>query len=297
MTEPIVTDYLLELSDALADVPRDTRVAIVAGVREELEGLEADEAAERIRSMGDPQFIAASAREDVAGPLEPAEPQWRAMVAAILVMLGGVVVPFVGWVAGIAVMWTSRAWSTRVKLLATFLPLLAGVQGVVVGSIMSILAAPPVADDDGFHAPSLDEFDSANPLLPNSYDIAWHSLIIAVPVAVIVGIWLVVIANKPQPGTRATAWGVIPVVIGTLVFAPAGWIVGLILLWTSHAPARTKAVMTTVGPVALILGVALVRIVTEDPTSLITAAIAAPFLASLVAAVLLLRTRTLKVNS
>lgn len=293
MTEPIVTDYLLELSDALADVPRSTRVEILAGVREELEGLGEDEAAERIRSLGDPHFIAAGAREDVAAPSEAPEPQWRSTVAALLVMVGGVVIPFIGWIAGIALMWTSRAWSTRVKLLATVLPALGGLQVLIVTTIASLFETESV--DETFRYPGLSEFE--NPLVPSFYDLVFTVPLWGLPSALVIGICLLVTANKPQRVTGSSAWGVIPVAVGSLVLPPVGWIVGLIFLWTSSVPARTKAVMTTVGPVALILGVALARVFTEEPVVLLAAAIAVPFLASLVAAVLLLRTPTAKAQS
>jgi len=293
MTEPIVTDYLLELSDALADVPRSTRVEILAGVREELEGLGQDEAAERIRSLGDPQFIAASAREDVAVPSEAPEPQWRSTVAALLVMIGGVVVPFIGWIAGIALMWTSRAWSTRAKVLATVLPALGGLQALIVTTIASLFETQSV--DDTFRYPGISEFE--NPLVPGFHDVIFSVPLFGLSTALVVGIWLLATANKPQRVTGSPAWGVIPVAVGSLVLPPAGWIVGLIFLWTSTVPARTKAVMTTVGPVALILGVALTRVFTEEPVVLVATAIAVPFLTSLVAAILLLRTPTAQARS
>ncbi|TBN57207.1 hypothetical protein EYE40_07235 [Glaciihabitans arcticus] len=295
MTDTKVTDYLLELSEALADVPRDTRREILAGVREELEGLKPAEAAERIRALGDPQFIAAGAREDVVAPPEP---QWRSVVAALLVMLGGVLVPFAGWIAGIAIMWTSRAWSPRVKLVATLLPLIAALQVAVVGGIFArINEQQSDLRDIGFHGPSLNEFESANPLLPIGFDLLYSGTILSIGVSVIVGIWLLVIANKPQLGSSAATWGVIPVVAGSVLLPPAGWLLGLVVLWTSRATVLTKAVMTAIGPVALILALAVTGAFTEDTVLLVTAAIAVPFLASLVAAILLLRPTTSKVNS
>ena len=290
MTATIVTDYLLELSDALADVPRETRVAILAGVREELEGLEGDEAAARIRSIGDPAFIAAGAREDV--PTPPSEPRWIVIVAALLIMVGGVIVPFVGWLAGVVLMWVSRSWSLRVKLLATLLPALAALESAFVVSVIALLPAEE-AEPGGFHGPSLDEF--SNPLIPSVFDVMWSSVTLGIPIAVVVGVWLLVIAFRPPaPTLESPRWNVIPVIAGSLLLPPAGWIVGLVLLWTSKAPARTKQVMTTVGPVALILSVALVYVFTRDPVVVIPVAMVGPFLASLVAAILLLRKRSLR---
>jgi hypothetical protein len=48
-----VRGYLAELDSALADVPAAVRSEMVAGVREELSGLDAETAARRIQELGD----------------------------------------------------------------------------------------------------------------------------------------------------------------------------------------------------------------------------------------------------
>jgi len=181
------TSYLLQLSDALADVPREVRTEIVAGVREELDGLSEEEAAARIRELGDPEFIAAAAREEVAPP--PAENRALSVAAGILVMIGGAVVPFVGWVAGIVLMWMSRLWTKRQKWIATLAPVAGSIViGIFVIAILYIRTATTMA---GYEA---------NPLLPATYDLL-HILFIvplftALPIAFVTGIWLLARAAK-----------------------------------------------------------------------------------------------------
>ena len=41
------------------------------------------------------------------------------MAALVLLLIGGLIVPFVGWFAGVILLWSSAAWSTRQKLLGT----------------------------------------------------------------------------------------------------------------------------------------------------------------------------------
>ena len=180
MAEAIVTDYLLELSEALVDVPHEVRSEIIAGVREELEGLGGDAAAARIRELGDPAFIAASAREDApAAPPAPA-PRVRPLdiAAGILVMVGGIAIPVVGWIAGIAYMWFSPTWPVRQKVFVTVLP-------TVAAAVIALVAllVPPM------------DSDLRNPLIPAIYDVAHSLIIVWFVLAIPTGIWLLATAR------------------------------------------------------------------------------------------------------
>ena len=165
-TPQVVVDYLLELSEALVGLPADIRTEIVGGVREELAGLSADEAAERIRSMGSASNVAREAR-DSAGSTEPRriEAPAYSLVAALLVMLGGLLLPFLGWMAGIAMMWSSRAWTNRQKWIATVVPIAATFVGTIVAQFVIV----------GFAG--------------------WAGSILAIPAAFAVGAWLLVISR------------------------------------------------------------------------------------------------------
>jgi len=181
MAEAIVTDYLLELSEALVDVPREVRSEIIAGVREELEGLDGDAAAARIRELGDPAFIAASAREDA--PTAPPAPAPRVrpldIAAGILVMVGGIAIPVVGWIAGIAYMWFSPTWPVRQKVLVTVLPTVAAAVIALVALVVSWFTVP----------------NPANPLIPAIYDVSHSLVIVWFVLAVPTGIWLLATAR------------------------------------------------------------------------------------------------------
>ena len=144
MTKPsipgVVRDYLAELGRGLAGVPGEVRQGIVAGIAEELEGLDASAAASRIESLGDPAFIAAEARAGVPptstgptstnavlAPPRASEQRWYVVVTTALLYFGGLVVPLAGWVVGIMMLWASPLWTRREKLIATIVPPVVGV--------------------------------------------------------------------------------------------------------------------------------------------------------------------------
>jgi uncharacterized membrane protein len=151
-TPQVVRTYLDQLEATLAGVREDVRHDIVAGIAEELRGLSAAEAAARIEALGDPAFIAAEARaEDAASataepgaaapkPTEAAsaasgDARWYVVLAALLVAVGGVVVPVIGWIVGIALVWLSRTWDAWEKWVAT----LTGFAAVAVAGLIDLV--------------------------------------------------------------------------------------------------------------------------------------------------------------
>ncbi len=132
---PVVRNYFAELNREMAGVSDEVRQGIVAGIAEELEGLDVAAAASRITTLGDPAFIAAEARAGVA-PKSPAavlalprasDQRWYVVVTAILIEFGGIVVPLAGWVGGIMMLWASKLWTRNEKLVATIVPPAVGV--------------------------------------------------------------------------------------------------------------------------------------------------------------------------
>lgn len=123
---PLVTRYLKDLDRALRDFPADRRREIVEEIHEHI----AETAAERGEQMteaelrtlldqvGHPETIAEDARDRFgikrrrAGAMEA--------IAVVSLLFGGLLVPVIGWVFGVALLWASKVWSTRDKLLGTF---------------------------------------------------------------------------------------------------------------------------------------------------------------------------------
>jgi uncharacterized membrane protein len=131
--DKLVDDYLDRLERELADFPPARRRELVQEISEHIAearaGLEPENEAE-IRNlldrMGDPADIAAEARGPVEeAPAATATPVSKSrsgaldVVALVLILLGGVVVPVIGWLVGVVLLWISSAWTARQKLLGT----------------------------------------------------------------------------------------------------------------------------------------------------------------------------------
>ena len=183
----VVRSYLAQLETAFAGLPAEVRDEIMAGIREELDGLDAAGAATRIEGLGDPEFIAAQAREETEmAPMSgaqraarsPSEPRWYSVLAALLVAFGGVAVPVVGWVVGMAMVMMSKTWRRTDKWIAILTPLVAAAT-LPLALAMIRLGSSPLSGDM-----------ESNPLIPHAFDVVWSSVVFIIPVNAVVGIWL-----------------------------------------------------------------------------------------------------------
>ena len=121
----LVEDYLRSLDRELSGLPRARRreltEQITSHIAEARAGLENEDEAE-IRNLldrlGEPAEIAEEARER-AEP-RPRRAGWMEILALILLLIGGIVLPVVGWFVGVVLLWVSDAWTTREKLVGTF---------------------------------------------------------------------------------------------------------------------------------------------------------------------------------
>jgi hypothetical protein len=121
--DTLVDRYLTDLEAELADLPATRRQEILDEVSEHISEAHAagdadTEAGIRtvLERLGDPADIAAEARERFgtqAAPAKPATP-WLEVLALV-----ALVTPFLGWVVGVVLVWLSRLWTTRDKLIGT----------------------------------------------------------------------------------------------------------------------------------------------------------------------------------
>jgi hypothetical protein len=123
-THPLVERYLSDLRKALRDMPRRQRDELVAEIASHIEqtlpeGASDAEVMTALDRLGDPDQIAGAERERL-GVAEPAA-GWLEWLAIPLLLIGGVVLPVVGWILGVVFLWLSRCWTARDKLLATLL--------------------------------------------------------------------------------------------------------------------------------------------------------------------------------
>jgi hypothetical protein len=136
MEKELVSDYLDRLSAAASSLPPTRREELVAEVREHIdEATQAERAAGNggeagvrnvLDRLGPPEDIAREALEQEPGaalhqPPLPPTPQatnLRDLSTVLLLMFGGFLLG-IGWVVGVALLWSSTRWRTRDKWLAT----------------------------------------------------------------------------------------------------------------------------------------------------------------------------------
>ncbi|MBB5742167.1 Mg/Co/Ni transporter MgtE [Microbacterium ginsengiterrae] len=105
-----------------------------------------------------------------------AESRGFAIAAALALAFGGIVVPVLGWCAGVIMVLMSGLWRRAEKLIALTLPFVVAALAAVCISLITQASA------DGAQA--------RNPLIPASYDL-WNSLVlfevVLIPAS---GLWL-----------------------------------------------------------------------------------------------------------
>jgi uncharacterized membrane protein len=117
--DQLVEDYLKRLDKALRDLPKDRRNDLLDEISGHIAEARADletESEGTIRTLldrlGEPEDIAAEAEERYG-----TRPKGTALdiAALILLLIGGVVLPVVGWIVGVVLLWISETWTTRLS--------------------------------------------------------------------------------------------------------------------------------------------------------------------------------------
>jgi uncharacterized membrane protein len=134
---PAVRQYLDDLRKATRDLPPGRQRELLAEIEEHLAetaplGASETQVHEAIERLGDPQQIAAAERERHQSP--DAQPSWREWLAIPLLLVGGIAflglgallgapgriaLPGIGWLTGVLLLWLSKIWTVRDKLLGT----------------------------------------------------------------------------------------------------------------------------------------------------------------------------------
>ena len=275
VNNPLVDAYLAQLERELDGLPDAVVRDILDGVREELAGLDADQAEVIIEQLGDPAFIAAEARA-AAEPLSLSpqrEPRGYVFLTAMIVALGGVIIPVVGWVVGVVMMWLSTSWRTWEKWVATLTPLLVLIAGYV-ATLIAKLAARPAEGDGDLHGPRFENFfPSANPFQAAYFEFRIDAIVLFFASNFIVGMWLLWRGlRKPDAGGsaagKAAQRGGVPVsrpksvgyvVTATLLVALGGalvpllgWVVGIVMVWASGAWRTWEKWLATLLPLVTV---------------------------------------------
>ena len=130
----LVDNYLARLADAAQALPPDRRAELLSEIREHIVasrsgGNGADEAAVRtmLDRLGEPADIVAAAMEESPAEhprLPPAQGRRHGIgleVGAVVMLTVGSLIPVVGWVVGLILLWSSGLWRRSEKLLGTLI--------------------------------------------------------------------------------------------------------------------------------------------------------------------------------
>lgn len=262
----LVQDYLARLDQALAEVPYATAREISAGVAEELNGLDEEQARTRIASLGDPREIAAAAVGETAADPVPPSPMQRtvdsvpfALATAGVVLVGAALLIWVvPMVIATFVIGMSGSLTRRQKLIAN------SILGCVIGGVVAMM------------------FSSFMPYLPlfaesvtaiRSLGHGLTPLYVLVATGVIIALWLGIVGTRQAQAlsnesavARTIRLGerdvrlsstsefavaaLVVSVIGTVTFPVYGWLAGAVLVFFSRVwTASEKVIGLSIVPI------------------------------------------------
>lgn len=118
-------DYLDRLRRAGADLPDGAREELLDNIAHHLaeSGAAVTTEAEMrsaLDELGAPEEVAAAAREEAGSrPVRDESGMVYDVAAVLVLLLGGFVVPVVGWIAGVVMLWAGPRWSWSQKVLGT----------------------------------------------------------------------------------------------------------------------------------------------------------------------------------
>jgi hypothetical protein len=118
---PVVTAYLQQVRREGRDLPRDRLAELLIDLEEHLSAAIPADASEKdarevLDRFGDQREIIQAERPELN---VPAERRGTREWAAVFLLLFGFIAAGVGWVVGVILLWRSRAWTTRDKLIGT----------------------------------------------------------------------------------------------------------------------------------------------------------------------------------
>lgn len=116
---PLARDYSKRLKKAAASLPRARRAELLEEIEAHLSealppGAGEAEALNVLERLGEPAQIVAEAESGLG-----ARAGMREWLAIPLLLLGGFAL-LIGWCVGVALLWNSRIWTARDKLIGTF---------------------------------------------------------------------------------------------------------------------------------------------------------------------------------
>jgi hypothetical protein len=123
--DPLVDDYLGRLRAEARRLPRSRRDELLQEIQEHLDealppGSSEADARNALEHLGDPETIVGEEFQRLG--IQPARAGKLEWAVVFLLPFGSVVIPILGWVLGVILLWGSRVWTTREKLIGTLVP-------------------------------------------------------------------------------------------------------------------------------------------------------------------------------
>ena len=122
--DPLIESYVKQLRAKARMLPRASREELMQQIEEHLRealppgSTEAD-VRNALEQLGEPDVIVADEVDRLG--IRPARAGKLEWAVVFLLPFGGFLLPIIGWVLGVILLWASRVWSTREKLLGTLL--------------------------------------------------------------------------------------------------------------------------------------------------------------------------------
>jgi hypothetical protein len=118
---PLATEYVKRLRRAARRLPPERRAELIAEIESHLAEALGPRAAEPearnvIERLGAPETIVAA---EQPGSAEPAGARGTIELFAVLLLVFGGFIAGIGWLVGVVLLWSSRAWTTREKWVGT----------------------------------------------------------------------------------------------------------------------------------------------------------------------------------
>jgi hypothetical protein len=179
---PLAADYLERLRRAGRGLPaarrRELLVEVEAHLSEAIDPNASDvEALTVLEKLGEPnEIIAAETRDSDGLPNHRGTGEWAAIV---LLLLGGFIFA-VGWIVGLVLLWSSRAWTTRDKWIGTLVIPGGLATGVLVGLIATGAATKKICR---VTAGGIPHCTSVGHSAPSVLGVAAFALLVLAPIA------------------------------------------------------------------------------------------------------------------
>lgn len=197
--------YLRRVRRLLEGTDPEAASSLLEGITEEFEGLDEAAVRSRIEQFGSPEEVTADLRAEVAS--RPHDAGWYTWLTAFLVTFGGFVVPLLGWIGGVVLLWNSKTWQKRHRIIGTAVWPAVTLAGVV-GLMPWALNAPAVTVTSE-QTVSADGITTNTPeSAPLTGDAGWDIGTVLSPLLgallfgllLAVGIWLIVEAKRIKRG-------------------------------------------------------------------------------------------------